>query len=49
MLLAEFDSNIMGLTGPINAVRQIVHEYRVYFRKVDEEDHDYLIESSNSM
>lgn len=46
--LNEFDSNIMGLTGPINAVRQIAHEYRVYFRKVDEEGHDYLIESSNN-
>lgn len=47
--LREFDPRIEGLTGPINAVRQIAQEYRVYFRKVDEEGQDYLIECSNNM
>ena len=47
--IAEFDSRIVGLTGPISAVRQIAQEYRVYFKKVDEEGQDYLVESSNNM
>ncbi|XP_020243225.1 protein SCO1 homolog 2, mitochondrial [Asparagus officinalis] len=47
--LKEFDSRIVGLTGPIAAVRQMAQEYRVYFKKVDEEGQDYLVESSNNM
>lgn len=47
--VAEFDSRIIGLTGPISAVRQMAQEYRVYFKKVDEEGQDYLVESSNNM
>ncbi|WOK94345.1 hypothetical protein Cni_G03047 [Canna indica] len=47
--LKEFDPRIIGLTGPISAVRQAAHEYRVYFKKVDEEGQDYLVESSNNM
>ncbi|KAF2284056.1 hypothetical protein GH714_018638 [Hevea brasiliensis] len=35
---AEFDSRIAGLTGPVGAVRQMAQEYRVYFRKVEEEE-----------
>ncbi|KAK4483619.1 hypothetical protein RD792_010819, partial [Penstemon davidsonii] len=47
--LREFDSRIVGLTGPATAVRQMAQEYRVFFRKVDEEGDDYLVESSHNM
>ncbi|XP_012092636.2 protein SCO1 homolog 2, mitochondrial isoform X1 [Jatropha curcas] len=47
--LKEFDSRIVGLTGPVVAVRQMAQEYRVYFRKVEEEGDDYLVESSHNM
>ncbi|KAK4356662.1 hypothetical protein RND71_025633 [Anisodus tanguticus] len=47
--LKEFDPRIMGLTGPVAAVRQMTQEYRVYFKKVDEEGDDYLVESSHNM
>uniref|UniRef100_M1BUG0 Electron transport SCO1/SenC family protein n=2 Tax=Solanum tuberosum TaxID=4113 RepID=M1BUG0_SOLTU len=47
--LKEFDPRIMGLTGPVAAVRQMAQEYRVYFKKVDEEGDDYLVESSHNM
>lgn len=46
---AEFDPRIVGLTGPVAAIRQMAQEYRVFFRKVDEEGDDYLIESSHNM
>ncbi|XP_020107066.1 protein SCO1 homolog 2, mitochondrial [Ananas comosus] len=47
--LQEFDSRIKGLTGPIDAVRQIAQEYRVFFKKVDEIGQDYLVECSHNM
>ncbi|XP_038997764.1 protein SCO1 homolog 2, mitochondrial-like [Hibiscus syriacus] len=47
--LNEFDPRIVGLTGPVSAVRQMVLEYRVYFKKVEEEGDDYLVESSHNM
>ncbi|KAH0455429.1 hypothetical protein IEQ34_015461 [Dendrobium chrysotoxum] len=47
--LSEFDSRIIGLTGPISSVRQIAQEYRVFFKKVDEEGQDYLVECSHNM
>ncbi|XP_074578836.1 protein SCO1 homolog 2, mitochondrial [Curcuma longa] len=47
--LKEFDPRIIGLTGPVSAVRQTAQEFRVYFKKVDEEGQDYLVESSNNM
>lgn len=46
---AEFDPRIMGLSGPVAAVRQMTQEYRVYFKKIDEEGDDYLVESSHNM
>lgn len=46
---AEFDPRIIGLTGSINAVRQIAQEYRVFFKKVDDIGQDYLVESSHNM
>jgi hypothetical protein len=49
LLIAEFDSRILGLTGPVSAIRQIAQEYRVYFKKVDEEGDDYLVDSSHNM
>ncbi|KGN48759.1 protein SCO1 homolog 2, mitochondrial [Cucumis sativus] len=47
--LKEFDSRIIGLTGPVAAVRQMAQEYRVYFKKVEEEGNDYLIDTSHKM
>lgn len=47
--LREFDSRIMGLTGPVTAIRQMAQEYRVFFRKVEDEGDDYLVESSHNM
>ncbi|KAL6552170.1 hypothetical protein OROGR_008324 [Orobanche gracilis] len=47
--IREFDSRIVGLTGPVGAIRQMAQEYRVFFRKVDEEGDDYLVESSHNM
>jgi protein SCO1/2 len=46
---AEFESRIVGLTGPVGAIRQMAQEYRVYFRKVEEEGDDYLVETSHNM
>ncbi|XVF15168.1 hypothetical protein REPUB_Repub09cG0127000 [Reevesia pubescens] len=45
--LKEFDPGIVGLTGPVSAVRQMAQEYRVFFKKV--EGDDYLVESSHNM
>jgi len=47
--LKEFHQKIMGLTGPVNAVRQIAQVFRVYFKKTDEEGSDYLIDCSHNM
>ncbi|XP_020579552.1 protein SCO1 homolog 2, mitochondrial isoform X7 [Phalaenopsis equestris] len=47
--ILEIDPRIKGLTGPISSVRQIAQEYRVFFKKVDEEGQDYLVESSHNM
>ncbi|KAA8546830.1 hypothetical protein F0562_003246 [Nyssa sinensis] len=47
--LKEFAARIVGLTGPVAAIRQIAQEYRVYFKKVEEEGDDYLVESSHNM
>lgn len=47
--LREFDSRIVGLTGPDNSIRQMAQEYRVFFRKVEEDGNDYLIDSSHNM
>ncbi|KAI8540787.1 hypothetical protein RHMOL_Rhmol08G0012100 [Rhododendron molle] len=33
----------------VTAVRQIAHEYRVFFKKVEEDGDDYLVESSHNM
>ncbi|KAM7529265.1 hypothetical protein LguiB_032675 [Lonicera macranthoides] len=47
--LNEFDPRIVGLTGPIPAIRQMAQEYRVFFKKVEEDGDDYLVESSHNM
>ncbi|KAH7652742.1 protein SCO1/2 protein [Dioscorea alata] len=47
--LKEFHPKIIGLTGPIDAIRQIAQEYRVFFKKVDEEGQDYLVQCSKNM
>lgn len=39
----------MGLTGPVGAIRQMAHEYRVFYKKVEEDGDDYLVESSHNM
>ncbi|EXB93679.1 hypothetical protein L484_003950 [Morus notabilis] len=45
----EFDPRITGLTGPVSAVRQMAQEHRIYFKKVEEEGDDYLVESSHNI
>ncbi|KAL9340431.1 hypothetical protein Peur_066650 [Populus x canadensis] len=47
--LNEFEPRIVGLTGSVGAIRQMAQEYRVYFRKIEEEGEDYLVESSHDM
>lgn len=46
---AEFDERIMGLTGPVGAVKQMANEYRVFFKKIEEDGDDYLVDTSHSM
>ncbi|CAM8996144.1 unnamed protein product [Rhodiola kirilowii] len=47
--LKEFDSRIVGLTGPVSAIRQMAQEYRVHFKRVEEDAGDYLVETSHNM
>lgn len=47
--LSEFDPRIIGLTGPDNSVRQMAQEYRIFFKKVEEDENDYLVDSSHNM
>lgn len=47
--IAEFDSRIIGLTGPVAAIRQMAQEYRVYFKKVEDDGGDYLVDSSHNL
>ncbi|KAH9611113.1 hypothetical protein KSS87_011923 [Heliosperma pusillum] len=47
--LREIDSRIVGLTGPVNSVKQMAQEYRVFFKRVDEDGNDYLVETSHNM
>ncbi|CAN0912004.1 Protein SCO1 homolog 2, mitochondrial [Linum grandiflorum] len=37
------------LKGPPSAVRQVAQEYRVFFRKVEEDKDDYLVETSHNL
>lgn len=46
---AEFDPRIVGLTGPVVGIRQMAQEYRVFFKNVEEDGNDYLVESSHIM
>lgn len=45
----EFDPRIVGLTGPVSAIRQMAQEYRVYFKRIEEDGDDYLVDSSHNM
>ncbi|XP_058731487.1 protein SCO1 homolog 2, mitochondrial-like [Vicia villosa] len=47
--LEEFSSRIVGLTGTVAAIRKMAQEYRVYFKKVEEDGTDYLVDSSHNM
>ncbi|XP_047048528.1 protein SCO1 homolog 2, mitochondrial [Lolium rigidum] len=47
--LSEFDPRIVGLTGSVDAIRQIAQEYRIFFKKVGEVGQDYIVESSHNM
>ncbi|XP_071696158.1 protein SCO1 homolog 2, mitochondrial-like [Rutidosis leptorrhynchoides] len=47
--LKEFDERIMGLTGPVGSIKEMAHAYRVFFKKVEEDGDDYLVESSHNM
>lgn len=46
---AEFDPRIIGLTGSVDAIRQMAQEYRIFFKKVGEVGQDYIVESSHNM
>lgn len=47
--LKEFDSRIVGLTGSVAAIKDMAREYRVYYKKVEEDGDDYLVDSSHNM
>ncbi|XP_037434276.1 protein SCO1 homolog 2, mitochondrial-like [Triticum dicoccoides] len=47
--LSEFDPRITGLTGSVDAIRQMAQEYRIFFKKVGEVGQDYIVESSHNM
>lgn len=47
--LKEFDLRLVGLTGSVAAVREMAREYRVYFKKIEEDGDDYLVDSSHNM
>lgn len=47
--LKEFDSRIVGLTGSVGAIKDMAREYRVYYKKVEEDGDDYLVDSSHNM
>nr|AFK48335.1 unknown [Lotus japonicus] len=47
--LKVFDSRIIGLTGPVAAVRQMAQEYHVYSEKVEEDGDDYLVDISKNL
>ncbi|MCL7041272.1 hypothetical protein MKW94_001411 [Papaver nudicaule] len=47
--LNEFDPRIVGLTGPVGAVKDMAREYRIFFRKVEEDGADYLVQTSHHM
>ncbi|CAI0554547.1 unnamed protein product [Linum tenue] len=46
--LKEFDPRIVGFTGAPGAVRQMALEYRVFFRKIEEDKDDYLVEANHN-
>ncbi|KAL5658037.1 hypothetical protein ACJX0J_031200, partial [Zea mays] len=45
---SEFESRIVGLTGPISAVRQIAQVKASDPKRVEKVGHDYLVESSHN-
>ncbi|XP_031496797.1 protein SCO1 homolog 2, mitochondrial [Nymphaea colorata] len=47
--LKEFNPRILGLTGPVSAIRHMAQEYRVFFKKLDEDGQDYLVDLSHNM
>ncbi|ONK59521.1 uncharacterized protein A4U43_C08F7280 [Asparagus officinalis] len=42
----EFHSDLVGLTGTTDEVRQVARAYRVYYMKTEEEGSDYLVDHS---
>ncbi|KAI5060039.1 hypothetical protein GOP47_0024459 [Adiantum capillus-veneris] len=45
--LSEFHPRFMGLTGSVDDIRQVAREYRVFYKRVEDEGSDYLVEHSN--
>lgn len=45
--IAEFHPKMVGMTGTVDAIRQVAREYRVYYKKIEEEGSDYLVDHSN--
>ena len=44
--VAEFHPRMIGLTGGMEAVKQVSKKYRVYFSKTGESSTDYLVDHS---
>lgn len=42
----EFHSDLVGLTGTADQIRQVARAYRVYYMKTEEEGSDYLVDHS---
>lgn len=40
---------MIGLTRPVASIEKMAQEYLVYFKKVEEEGVDYLVDSSHNM
>ncbi|KAH7279517.1 hypothetical protein KP509_37G022500 [Ceratopteris richardii] len=47
--LSEFHPRIIGLTGSVDDIRQVARGYRVFYKKVEDEGTDYLVEHSNQI
>ncbi|MCO5587530.1 hypothetical protein L7F22_041480 [Adiantum nelumboides] len=45
--LSEFHPRFIGLTGTVDDVLQVTREFRVFYKKVEDEGSDYLVDHSN--
>eukprot|EP00249_Psilotum_nudum_P010193 c22393_g1_i1 orf=100-1116(+) len=47
--IGEFHPVFVGLTGTVDAIRQVAREFRVYYKKIEDEGSDYLVDHSHTM